>query len=460
MKKWNKVMAATLAGAMALSLAACGGGSNSGSSAGGAANSDGASSGGSSSGGSSSGGSGAGADAASAGGQTLKILLSEEPGEGNALNMMFEKWAEETGNTLDIQIIAYDDQLTKFPAMAKNKDLPDLISTTRLHQLYPEEFIDLRDYFDMNDFEASALKIVGKDYVSDKITGLPQQFTATCMYYNKDAFEAAGLEAPTAENPWTWDELYANAAVLMEKGGVKYGFAADVSRARYDILMYANGGSLTLADGDTFKVNVNCDANVKTLEAFAAANQSVMPQAIWAGATSDNPGDYFKNGDVGIYLSGSWNYASFVSDISAFKFGLMPSPKGSAGQSCIIGGSALAVPANAANSELGIEFLKWMYQDDNFKTYIQADKGLSSLNSVIYEPDNEEGKADYAVIQGEVAYVTDTFMVDESSAWRNYKDNEYRDYIKRAVAGEMTAKEALDAFANELSESSNWAIAE
>ncbi|MCI9146982.1 MAG: extracellular solute-binding protein [Hungatella sp.] len=438
MKKWNKAAAALLAGTMALSLAACGGGGTAETKAEG----------------------GSGDGGASAGGQTLKILLSEEPGEGDALTMMFNKWAEETGNKLDIQIIAYDDQLTKFPAMAKNKDLPDIISTTRLHQLYPEEFVDLRDSFDMNAFEASALKIVGKDYVSDKITGLPQQFTATCVFYNKDAFEAAGLEAPTADKPWTWDELYANAAVLMEKGGVKYGFAADVSRARYDILMYANGGSLTLADGDSFKVNVNCDANVKTLEAFAAANQSVMPQAIWSGATADNPADYFKNGDVGIYLSGSWNYASFVSDISAFKFGLMPSPKGSAGQSCIIGGSALAVPANAANSALGIEFLKWMYTDENFKTYIQADKGLSSLTSVIYEPDTDDGKADYAVIQGEVAFVTDTFMVDESSAWRNYKDNEYRDYLKRAVSGEMTAKEALDAFANELAESSSWAIAQ
>ena len=427
MKKRNKAAAALLAGSMMLSLAACGGGGASETTA--------------------AGGSGGGA---SAGGQTLKILLSEEPGEGDALTMMFNKWAEETGNKLDIQIIAYDDQLTKFPAMAKNKDLPDIISTTRLHQLYP----------DMNAFEASALKIVGKDYVSDKITGLPQQFTATCVFYNKDAFEAAGIEAPTADKPWTWDELYANAAVLMEKGGVKYGFAADVSRARYDILMYANGGSLTLADGDSFKVNVNCDANVKTLEAFVDANQSVMPQAIWSGATADNPADYFKNGDVGIYLSGSWNYASFVSDISAFKFGLMPSPKGSAGQSCIIGGSALAVPANAANSALGIEFLKWMYTEENFKTYIQADKGLSSLTSVIYEPDTDDGKADYAVIQGEVAFVTDTFMVDESSAWRNYKDNEYRDYLKRAVSGEMTAKDALDAFAKELSESSNWAVAQ
>ena len=114
----------------------------------------------------------------------------------------------------------------------------------------------MSQYFDTSMFEESALKIVGKDYVSDKITGLPYNFTTTCVFYNADAFEAAGLEAPTADDPWTWDELYANAQTLMDKGGVKYGFAADVSRARYDILMYANGGSLTLADGDTFKVNV------------------------------------------------------------------------------------------------------------------------------------------------------------------------------------------------------------
>lgn len=435
MKKWEKVMAMALAGTMVLSMAACGGSKDEGGSSDSAKSDE------------------------PATGKTMTVLLSEEPGEGDALSMMLDKWAEESGNTIEKQIIAYDDQLTKFPSMAKNNDLPDLIATTRLHQLYPDEFVDLSESFDMDMFEESALKIVGKDYVSDKITGLPYSYTTTCVFYNKDAFDAAGLTAPTADAPWTWDEVYANAQILMDKGGVKYGFAADVSRARYDILMYANGGSLTVADGDTFKVNVNCEANVKTLETFVEANKTVMPQAIWSGATSDNPADYFTNGDVGIYLSGSWNYGTFAADISKFTFGLMPSPKGSAGQSSIIGGSALAVPENAENRDVALQFLEWMYTEENFKTYIQQDKGLSALKSVIYEPDTEEGKADYAVIQGEVAYVTDTFMVDESSAWRNYKDNEYRDAIKKAVSGEVTAQETLDTFANELAESSEWELA-
>lgn len=436
-KAWKRVAAGMLATVMAASLAACGS-KGSGTATTKAPETTGAAGG-----------------AAAAG--TLKVLMPEEPGAENSLNNALKAWSEETGNQIDMIIISHDDQLTKFPAMAKNKDLPDIIATTRLHQLYPEEFMDMAQVVDLSLFEDSALKIVGKDYKSDKISGLPRQFTTTCMYYNEDAFAAAGVEAPTVDNPWTWDELYENAAMIQASSTVKYGFAADVSRARYDILMYANGGSLVEKDGDTFKVNVNNPVNVSTLEKFVAANESgVMPKAIWAGGSTDNPVEYFKNGDAAILLSGSWNYNSLTTDVSKFKFGVMPTPKGSASQAAIIGGEALAIPENAAGKDLAVEFVKWFYDEKNFKNYIQEDKGLSSLKSVIYEPADEKAAADFKILQNEVSYVTDSFMVDESSAWRTYKDNEYRDYIKRAVSGEITAKEALDAFTKELAESSGW----
>ncbi len=448
MKKMKKVLAVLLAMTMVLSLAACGSTKdNTGTDSTGTTDTTSTTE--------------TTPAATSEGGQTMTVLLSEEPGSEDSFGLALKAWEAATGNTAEIMIISYDDQLTKFPAMAKNNDLPDLIATTRLHQLYPEEFIDMSSVMDTSIFNESALKIVGKDYVSEKITGLPLQFTTTNMYYNADAFTAAGLTAPTTDQPWSWDELYANAKVLQEKGGVKYGFAADVSRARYDILMYANGGSLVQKDGDAFKVSVNSAKNVATLEKFIQANtDGVMPQAIWAGGTTDNPADYFKNGDVGILLSGSWNYNSFITDITNFKFGTLPTPKGDTSSAAIIGGSALAVPENAENKDLAVSFLQWLYTEENFQTYLNNDKGLSALANIAYQPADEKAAADFAVMQAEVNAVTDTFMVDESSAWRNYKDNEYRDYIKRAVSGEMTAKEALDTFAKELAESSGWAIAE
>ena len=65
------------------------------------------------------------------------------------------------------------------------------------------------------------------------------------------------------------------------------------------------------------------------------------------------------------------------------------------------------------------------------------------MNDITYTPDTDKAKEDFEIIQNEANYVTDTFMVDESSSWRTYKDNEYRDAIKRAVAGELPAKDAL-----------------
>lgn len=81
--------------------------------------------------------------------KALKVMLSEEPSSEDALLNTMKKWASETGNTLDVMVIPYEDQLTKFPLMARNNDLPDLIATTRLSRLYPDEFLDMAKHFDM-----------------------------------------------------------------------------------------------------------------------------------------------------------------------------------------------------------------------------------------------------------------------------------------------------------------------
>ncbi len=392
--------------------------------------------------------------------RTLSVLLSEEPSSGDALSLILDKWAAETGNKVERLVIPYDDQITKFPLMAKNKDLPDLVATTRLTRLYPDEFLDLSTVINMAIFEPQAVAIIGQDYTSNKNLCLPQQFTITNVYYNADAFKKAGIEVPTVDDPWTLDELYANAKLLQEKGGVKYGMAMDASRARYDNMIYMNGGSITVKNGNSFAVNVNSKANVEALEKFIEWNNTVMPKAIWAGGTNDNPADYFKNGDVGIYFSGSWQYNGFYQDIKAFNWGVMPSPVGAKGPSAIMGGSGLAVPANADGKDLAIEFLKWFYEDSaNFQEYLNNDKGLSSLKAVTYAPADPKVVADYKVLQSEVAKVSDAFNVDEQSNWRNYYDNEYRDALRQAVYGSVSAKDSLDDFANKLSKKSGWPLA-
>lgn len=389
---------------------------------------------------------------------TLKILLSEEPTEENALNLVLQEWAEETGNTVEKIVIPYDDQLTKFPLMLRNNDVPDLVATTRLTRLYPEEFVDLSSEIDTSIFDSAALEIVGQDYTSDKKLALPNQYTLTTYFINVDAFKKAGIEIPSADQPWTFDELYENAKILMEKGDVKYGFAVDFSRARYDNLMYSNGGSITIKDGETFKVAVNSPENINTLQTFVDKNnEGVLPNVIWSGGSSDNPADYFKNGDVGIYLSGTWNYSPIYEEVDSFEFGIMPSPTGSNSQSVIAGGSGLAVPTGSENKELALDFMKWLFlNEENYKRYLEYDKGISFITGIVYEPQDSKVAEDYQLLAGELKNVTDIYLTDETSGWRNYLDNEYRDAIKKAVSGELTAEEALTEFAEGLAEKSGW----
>ena len=390
--------------------------------------------------------------------KVLKVMLSEEPSSEDALLTTLKKWATETGNTLEVMVIPYDDQLTKFPLMARNNDLPDLIATTRLSRLYPDEFLDLSQYFDMAIFEPMAVEIIVQDYKTAKKATLPQQFTITTVYYNKDAFARAGITAPTVENPWTLAELEKNAQLLQQKGGVKYGMAMDSSRARYDNLMYMNGGSMVEKAGDSFSVAINNPKNIATLEKFIAWNNQIMPKAIWAGGTTDNPADYFKNGDVGIYFSGTWNYNSFYNQIKGIKWGVMPSPVGSVGTSAILGGSGLGIPVNAKNKDTALSFLKWFYTKENFQGYLNLDKGLSSLIGVTYSPSDAQVVADYKIMQTEVGKVSYAFSTDESSMWRNFYDNEYRDSLKQAVNGDISAAKALNDFAALLSKKSGWAL--
>ena len=260
------------------------------------------------------------------------------------------------------------------------------------------------------------------------------------------------------DDRWTMDEVYEAAKKLQDSGAVKYGMAMDASRARYDNLMYMNGGSLwsrrTATPSRSLQTASRTLTPCRPLSMPTTAASCPRPSG---RGSSDNPGDYFKNGDVGIYFSGSWNYNPFVQDITSFKFGVMPSPVGSAGGSAILGGAGLAVPTNAKNKDLAIEFLKWFYTDKNFADYLALDKGLSSLKSVTYEPADPDQAADYKVLQAEVGQTTDAFAIDESSEWRNYYDNEYRDALKQAVNGDLTPSDALTEFATALADKAYWA---
>lgn len=246
---------------------------------------------------------------------------------------------------------------------------------------------------------------------------------------------------------------------LQSRAGIKYGFACDFSRARYDNFMYAFGGSLLKNENGKWLITAAQKPAVDALTFFAGMNRDgTMPKQIWAGGTTDNPANYFKSGTVGVLLSGSWQYQPFSKNIKSFHWGVMVSP-GEKTQSCINGGAALAVPDKAKNKELAMSFLKWFYRKDNYQTFINNLKELSVRKDVRFTPEKDADKANWSVLDAEAQNVTPAFLTDESANWRQYLDDDYRTDLSRAVGGTMTPQQALNAFAKELSRKSGWEIA-
>lgn len=391
---------------------------------------------------------------------TLNILLSEEPDSADPLEMALREWEKETGNTVEELIIPYDDQTTKFAVMDKQGDVPDLVLSTGLHQAHPEFFIEFDgSNFDTSIFKDNALQLIGTAYSSDKVTGLPRNATVTCVYYNKSLFEKAGITVPvdTAE-VWTWDELVENAKKVQSVTGVKYGMAVDFSRARYDNFMYTFGGSMVEKNGDTYEVTVNSPEGTQALTFFKGLNDDgTMPKAIWANASTDNPSDYFQNGDVAMYFSGTWQYQKYKSNISGFEWGVMTSPVGEQG-SAISGGSALAIPNKAQDQELAMAFLQWFYDEENYQVYANNSKQISTLKAVEYTPDEAVDVVNQQLLAKEYEKCSAAYIADELAGWRNYAEDGYRTNISRVIAGEMTSEEALGDFAKQLSEASGWKV--
>ena len=143
MKK-KSVLALTLAGAMCLSLAACGGGNGG---DGGKGSADGGTSGGS--------------------GDALSVAIWDNA-QLAGLKQITDSFTSETGIPVDLQVVPWDQYWTLLEAGASGGDLPDVFW---MHSNYSQKFMSNDILLDLTDRIAQSDKIDLANYYED-ITGL------------------------------------------------------------------------------------------------------------------------------------------------------------------------------------------------------------------------------------------------------------------------------------------------
>jgi sn-glycerol 3-phosphate transport system substrate-binding protein len=191
-----------------------------------------------------------------------------------------------------------------------------------------------------------------------KVYGVPFQRSTPVMYYNKEAFAAAGLDPE--KPPETWDTLVAVAQKLTQRQGdrtTRWGVELPLEAFNwfYYALTYSNGGQTLSADGT--KVLWDQQKNLQALQFwYDLVNKYKVTPAYtpW----NDGPPEFVAGRAAIVWHStGS---QSFMRQNVKFRWGLGRIPKNTQFGPPSGGGNMLMYSSDPARQKAAWTFMTWM----------------------------------------------------------------------------------------------------
>lgn len=218
----------------------------------------------------------------------------------------------------------YDDKVN---AAITNNDMPDVYTVdgpTVAANAEAGIIVPIGDYFEESDLNDFNKDIIQQGTYNGELYTVAAMDSSVLLFYNKDMFEAAGIEPATMEDPWTWDEFYEAARLLSSDGvfGANLGGLTTADEwLTYALLpmVQSAGGNIISEDGEeTVAGYMDGEAAVRAL--------SFIKKMVDEKIVSATPEDFaFEKGSAAMVLSGPWE-ASTLKDYPDIDWGTMPYP--------------------------------------------------------------------------------------------------------------------------------------
>lgn len=352
-KPLKRTLSMILAGALTLSLAACGGGAKTES---GADNTTGSS----------------GGDKPSDKKVTITFQnIQPDPSTPSykMTHAIVEEYQKANPNVkIELDTLNTDQQKMKLKTQAASKEVPDITIVNPAAQMKP--FVDAKLLAPLNDvIDKNGLKDTYQsgllDYYSfdGNVYALPDGNNIEVVYYNKELFKQAGID----KVPTTFEEMLADVKALKAKGitpiaiGEKDSWTG--SFLFMNILLRTNGGPGFLKDVVDGKKKFDDPAFKLAVDRF---QDLVQAGAFPDGATSIDAnagGNIFKSGKAAMWVIGTWETGAIDASSVAGKVGAFQFPtvdgKGNLNEFMLAPGSAFAVSANSEHLQETKDFLNY-----------------------------------------------------------------------------------------------------
>jgi len=300
--------------------------------------------------------------------------------DADALQAQVTKFTERTG--IEVEFLPIRDHARMIASMGAGSP-PDLLMTWDAGAVgtwgFNEAIVDLNPYIEASGFDLDSLHplgVVSGDLMGLKQIGLPlTNYLNTVLYWNKDAFQTAGLdpEAP----PATWEEtrqMHDKITVVENGQIVKWGYQVMQGQDGHpSVMAYGFGGEIyspdrrTLTPGDPAKIE-----SLKWLRSFYA-DYGLDEVRRWQDSQTmgaDSPTNPLYTAQSGMILTGEW-MPSYIQRLEGMevKYGAttMPYPqaKPDVEGTMAANSNPLVIPKDAKNPEAGWQFIMFISEPEN-----------------------------------------------------------------------------------------------
>ena len=261
-----------------------------------------------------------------------------------------------------------------------------------------------------------------------EIWGVPFLWESRIVLYNKDLFEEAGIEAPTIDNPWTWEDFReaANTLTVDENGdgepeqwGAALGlkspanFVVNMSLGFGGEYFYQEDGEWVVRVGEQEKEFLNL------LVDMIYTDKVIAPDGLGLSGPELFPG-FFEGRYAMLPGMGVWARQQIVeSGPEDFNWGVLPplmaetQRQGSATQT-------LSIPAASDHKEEAMQFIEFFLNSENMAALAQGDWLFPTRESSFERPEFQTSEAGWDIATESARYLdlANHQLVPEYEEWR------------------------------------------
>lgn len=360
------------------------------------------------------------------------------------LQAIVDAFEDENPNiTIEVTNAAFEDYFTQLQTRIAGATAPDTF------ELNYENFVSFASSGALLDLES-----VGDAIQSDKFFpkaynafnydgvqyGLPESFSDVVLYYNKDLFDAAGVEYPN--DSWTWEDEAAAAKKLTDPSNGVYGEYQPVQFFEFYKTLAQSGGSFF--NDDLSEATFNSDAGVQAGEWLVNKVGNTMPTVAQMGGKGDDL--LFKEGKIAMWHTGIWMFNVLATEPANWDIAVEPGNIQKA--SHFFANAAVA----STSTEHPVEAAKWLQflasSDETVKQRLEGEWELPAVfDDSLLAPYLEKSPPESRQVVFDALENVVVPPVIE-------RQQELQDIVtlalEKAVQGEMTVKEALDDAVNQV----------